>query len=260
MNSPRKQSPLTFFALVFALSLPFWGSGALSSQQLLPALPISALGFLCPLAGAAILIYREQGRSGVTGLLKRSFDFDRIKDKAWLAPAILLQPAIMVLSYGVIRLSGVPIPAPQIALLPVLALFGVFFITGLGEELGWSGYTTEPLQARYGPLGAGLLIGAVWAVWHFIPLLQAQRTWEWIAWWSLGTLSARVIIVWLYNQTGRSVFAAALFHAMINLTWQLFPVNGSFYDPRVTGLITTIAALVVAIAWGQRAQALVKVG
>jgi len=83
----------------------------------------------------------------------------------------------------------------------------------------------------------GILIGAVWAVWHFIPLLQAHRSMEWIAWWSLGTISLRVIMVWIYAQSGRSVFGMALFHAMINLCWQLFPINGSYYDPLVFGLL-----------------------
>ena len=93
------------------------------------------------------------------------------------------------------------------------------------------------LQERFGAFRASLIIGVVWAVWHFIPLLEAQRSLEFIAWWSLGTLALRVIIVWLYNNTGRSVFVAAVFHAMVNLTWQLFPVNGSYYDPRLSGLI-----------------------
>jgi len=51
--------------------------------------------------------------------------------------------------------------------------------------------------------------------------------------------------VWLYNNTGRSVFAATSFHMPINLTWQLFPVNGSYYDPAITGLMLVCVASVV---------------
>jgi uncharacterized protein len=68
-------------------------------------------------------------------------------------------------------------------------------------------------------------------------------------------VAARVIIVWLYNNTGKSVFVAALFHTMINLTWQMFPINGSYYDPRVIGLITAIVAVVVVIVWRPRTLA-----
>ncbi len=227
-NASRNTSPLKFFLLVFALSLPFWLAGTLTSFQLLPALPISALAFLCPVTAATIFAYREHRFGGVKKLLGRVFDFTRIKAKIWYGPIILLMPCIMVLSYGVIR---------------------------LGEELGWSGYAIDPLQARFGALWGALFLGMVWAVWHVIPLLEAHRSLMFIAWWSLGTVAARVIIVWLYNNTGRSVFVAALFHAMINLTWQEFPINGSYYDPRITGVITAIVAVVVVIVWGPRTLA-----
>ena len=57
---------------------------------------------------------------------------------------------------------------------------------------------------------------------------------------------------WLYIHAGKSVFVAALFHAMINLCWQLFPINGSFYDPRVFGINTLSFA--IAILWIGRFQ------
>jgi hypothetical protein len=52
-------------------------------------------------------------------------------------------------------------------------------------------------------------------------------------------------LVWLYNGSGRQVPVAVLFHTMINVTYVLFPVEGSHYDPAVTGMI--VAVLVVAM-------------
>jgi CAAX protease family protein len=248
--APRSRSPLGFFLLVFALSLPFYVAGTLTSFQLLPALPVSALEFLCPVTAAALLVSRENKSAGVKEWLQRAFDFKRVKAKIWYVPLILLMPCIMALSYGAMRLMGVPLPAPSFSVGTILALFVVFFISALGEELGWSGYAIDPLQERFGALGGALLLGAVWAVWHYVPLLEAHRSLAFIAWWSLGTVAARVIIVWLYNNTGRSVFVAVLFHTMIDLTWQLFPIRGSYYDPRVTGPITAVVAVVVVIVWG----------
>jgi uncharacterized protein len=238
---------VVFFLLVFALSVPFWIYGALTSAQLLPALPVSALGFICPLLAALILISRQDGSQGAAALLKRAFDIRRISSILWLLPVFFLEPLMKVLAFLVSRLSGVLIPAPHFSLLSAISLLLVFFIGGLGEELGWSGYVTEPLQEKYGALIASLVIGLVWTVWHYIPLLQAQRSPEFIAWWSLGTLSSRVIIVWLYNRTGRSVFAVAAYHAMENLTWQLYPLNGSFYDPRISGMITLLVVFLLLV-------------
>jgi hypothetical protein len=56
------------------------------------------------------------------------------------------------------------------------------------------------------------------AIWHGVPLVQASQSPAWIAWWCLYTVAARILIVWLYNNAGKSVFAAAVFHAMMNLT------------------------------------------
>jgi uncharacterized protein len=104
-----------------------------------------------------------------------------------------------------------------------------------------------PLMRRRGwrTSASSLTIGLIWAVWHYIPLLEAGRTPAWIAWWSLGTVAARAIIVWLYDNTGGSVLAAAVFHDMVNVTYSLFPANGSYYNPAVTGVIE--AAIAVAI-------------
>jgi membrane protease YdiL (CAAX protease family) len=188
----------------------------------------------------------------VKALLQRAFDFQRVRVKRWYVPTLLLMPGILVLSYLALRLMGVALPAPQISLITTLILFIVFFVAAIGEELGWSGYAIDPLQERYGALGGALMLGVVWAVWHVMPLLSAQRPLGWIAWWSLGTVASRVLIVWLYNNTGKSVFVAVLFHAMSNVTYFLFPINGSFYDPRVTGVIMAAVAVVVVIVWGPR--------
>jgi len=246
------RSPLVFFTLVFALAIPFWVIGGLTGLQLLPGLPVTALMAVCPALAALILAYRKNRSTGVTMLLKRAFDYKRITAKIWYAPILLLMPVVMVLSFGVIRLTGTPVPAPLISAAPTLILCIVFFVAALCEELGWSGYAIDPMQHRLGALQASIVLGLVWAVFHYVALVQAHRSVAWIAWWSLGTVALRVIIVWLYNNTGKSVFAVALFHMMINVTWQLFPVDGSHYDPRISSLISGLVAVIVIIVWGPR--------
>ncbi len=251
-TTSTSKSPLVFFILTFALSSLFWLVGAVIGLQLLPGIPLSALSVSCPLIAALILIYRENKSVGMTRLLKRSFDYKRIEAKVWYAPIILFWPGAMVLSYGVMRWMGSPIPAPQFPVLAALIGFLVAFIFALGEELGWMGYAIDPMQDWSNALQASLLLGLVWAAWHLVLLVQAQRTPEYIVWQSCTYLAERVLFVWLYNNTGKSVFATAVFHAMLNVTWQLFPVSGSFYDPRITGLIVALAAVIVTFLWGPK--------
>ena len=243
---------LTYGLLVFALSIPIWIVGGLTGLQLLPGLPFGALMTFCPVIAAVILVYRERRFAGVSALLKRSFDFWRIKAKAWFIPVVLLMPVVMILSYGVMRVLGLPLPTPKISLLSGLTLFPVFFIAALGEELGWSGYIIDPMQKQWGALRASILLGVIWAVWHIVPLAQAQRSLVWIASQCLFLVAARVLFVWIFNNTGKSVFGQAVLHAMVNVSWQLFPNGGSHYDPRITALVVTLMAVIVVVVWGPR--------
>lgn len=254
-HASRSRSPLRFFLLVFVFSIPFWLIGATTQVQLLPGLPVSSLAAFTPLMAALVLEYGANRAAGVTGLLKRSFDFRRIRAKVWYAPIVLLMPAVSVLSYALMLWMGWPLPVPQFPVLTALVMFIAFFVAALGEELGWSGYAIDPLQARSNALEAALLLGVVWVAVHIVPLVQAHRPAAWMAWWALGTVALRVILVWIYNNTGKSVFATAVAHAMGNLSWQLFPNYGSHWDPRLNGLIVAGIAVVVTVVWGPRTLA-----
>jgi len=114
----RNRSPLTFFALVFALSFPFWLMGAATDLQLMPGLSASALMAFSPMAAALILVYRENKAAGVMELLARSLDFKRIKAKRWYVPTLLLMPGVSVVVYGLMHSMGMPLPAPQVSVVP----------------------------------------------------------------------------------------------------------------------------------------------
>ena len=242
------RSPLKFVVLVFTLSIPIW---LIQPRDW----PISA-SVGAPLIAALILVYREEGGGGVRRLLSRVFDQRRIRKGIWYGPIILLMPVIYLLTYGVMSLMGLPLPdEPYCPFLMIPLLFVLFFILAIGEEVGWTGYATDPLQDRWSALRTSIVLGLVTAIWHFVPLIQMGRTPIWIAWWSLGSISIRVLTVWLYNNTGRSLFAGIVFHAMNNLSFALFPNYGSHWDPAVAGVITAIVAVIVTFLWGPRTLA-----
>ena len=240
-------APYAFFALVFILSLPFWWLGAVFDYELMPGLPLSSLMVVCPALAAFILRWRESGRGAAVVFLARAFDILRMRAPLFVAMLLLINPGLYATSYAIQTAIGVDLPAPDIRLGTTLILLAVFLIAAIAEELGWTGYALEPLQRRWGMVGTGAIIGLVAAAWHLAALGQVDRSTEWIAWWVLGTVAARVLIVWLYNHTGKSVFAIALYHAISNVCWQTYPVQGSYFDPRIDGLLTV--ALVIAVLW-----------
>lgn len=243
MENKNESSVFRFLVLTIALFIPFWILEAIHPFDLLPGLPSSALAAFTPALAALTLTYSQYRFGGVRHLLQRCFDFKRIKNAYWFLPILLINPAIAVSAYGIMHSTGIVLPKAASWNLTVIPLLIVLFIAALGEELGWTGYITEQLIERWGTIFASLLLGFIWAAIHFIALLQEHRSFEWIAWWSLGTISYRMIMTWLYVHDGRSLFGAALFHAMINFCWQMFPNNGSHYDPRLFGLIAFVIAV-----------------
>jgi uncharacterized protein len=264
-STSSKRSPLTFFVLVFVLSLLFWLLVWLLGPHVShfsPALPIAIpsgfnpfsplVGGYMPLIAACILVSREGQSGGIRRLFSRVFDAKRIRHKLWYMPVILLNPLIYVLTYGVMLLLDRPLPELHISWPTIPIFFVYFFLEAVGEEVGWTGYVTDPLQERWGALKASLLLGGVMAIWHVIPSLQAHQTLTYIAWQGVFDVAWRILCVWLYTNTGKSVFAVILLHDMYNIGYVLFPTAGSHYDPAIAFPITAVIAIIVTCFWGAK--------
>ena len=253
-GASEERSLLTFFLLVFLLSIPIWVLGPVAERflpEVLTAnLPVSSLMFCVPVSATVILVRRQGGSDAAKNLLKRALDYRRIRRKIWYIPILLLWPAMIVLEYVVMKLMGVPLPDPRLPGLMLPVSFALFFIAALGEEVGWQGYAIDPLQHRWGAWTASIILGIVWAAWHCVPFLQMDRTPTWIACQGTSIVVARIFTVWIYNNTGKSLFAAILFHAMYNVATVLLPSYGWLYDPLVGLVITAVAAGIIKFLWG----------
>ena len=250
----RQPSIVAFFGLVFLLTIPFWLLNWLHPVELLPGIPLSALSVVVPGLTAVVLTYAKSGKDCALQFLARAFDAHRVRNRGWYLVAVLVNPAIAAAAYMLMQTTGQSLPGPAPYSLAVIPVFLFMLAAAVGEELGWSTYATEGLYKWRGLVGAGLVLGAIWALWHLLPLLQLQRPVGWIVWWCVNTVALRVIMVWLYIQGGKSMFLVALFHAISNLSWQLFPENGSYYDPGVFGAITACVALAIVVARRSRRQ------
>ena len=227
LASPLKAS-LYFCLVVFAFSLFLWLLEDLVGDRApdIPIqLPLSSLMAFFPLVTACIFAYRKEKGKGIKELFQRVIDIRAIRRKVWYVPALLLMPAVLSASYLVMLLMNVPLPEPDLQWAMIPVFFAVF------------------------------VIGAVWAVWHIVPWIQAGHDAVWIAWHGLVTVLLRIVIVWIYNNTGRSVLMAVLFHAGANVGFFLFPNYGSHYDPMVTGIILAVMVGIIVFLWGGRTLA-----
>ena len=242
--------PLRFLGWVLLLSIPFYVWGVFWPIEGLPlGLPISAAMIIVPALVATVMTWREQGRHAAVQLWRRVGDVGRSKGVWWASIAFLFMPAALVVSYGLMRLLGLPLPANvTVAFTQAPIMFTAFFFGAIFEEVGWTGYATEPLQERYGVFGAGLIIGAAWALWHIVPWwIVLGHSISWVVGQSLATVAMRVVMGWIYAYGCRSLFLATVFHAMINTSFTLFPNSGSHYDPPVVAVVLMVMTALVAV-------------
>jgi uncharacterized protein len=260
MREPVTQGrrPFLFIGLVFLLSVPLY---CLGNLQVLPKsfhlyAPVFILASAIPLLLANLFLYRERGSGSVNAQWKNILGFRQIRSPIWYIPIFLTMPATLLVTYALTSLIGKPIPDPHFPILLVPLLFAVFFVFAVGEEAGWSGYVIDGLQRKWSALTSSIVVGVAWAAWHIIPFVQAHHssTW-WVVWQCAGTVSLRVLMVWIFNNTGKSIFAVVLFHAMINETEFMYPNLGSYYEPLIPFLILTAMAVMVVYLWGPKTLA-----
>jgi uncharacterized protein len=243
-------SPSIFFALVFALSVPFYLLGVFGARLPgLPILPASALMTFVPITAALILVFQRRGAGGVAASAQHMLTTSRLTSARWNIIALLFLPAICVIEFGVLRLTGYAVPFPDIRFGDTLLFFAAFFIGAIGEEAGWQGYAYPALRSRHSALISAVVLGTVWALWHIIPFVQLGRSVEWIVWHSLNAIALRIIMIWLFERSGKSILIIVLFHTMINLSWALFPIAGSYYSPFVTFILLAISVGVIVLLW-----------
>ncbi len=252
-----RRSPGAFVALTVALSVPFWLLGfVVDSRAVGPVgLPVSALQAVVPLVVAALLVARVEGPAGVPRLLPRTVGAGSAASWTRYLLIVALMPAIYALAYLAMRASRQPVPNPVLSPVSLAVLVVLFFVTAVFEEAGWTAYALEPLGDRWGVVRAGLVLGVAWAAVHVVPDTQSGHDAGWIALHRIGTVALRVLLALAFLATGRGVLAAVAMHAADNVSWQLFPVSGSHYDPAWVAPVTVIAATILVVAFARSGRA-----
>ncbi|MFX1357128.1 MAG: CPBP family intramembrane glutamic endopeptidase [Promethearchaeota archaeon] len=246
-NSPQRR--LTrFFGLLLLISIPIWIISALTKQFIPEGLPINHIGFIlvfAPAIVAFILNYRDYGKETAKKLLKRAFDYKRIEHKIWYLPILFLLPIMSFLTLGLIIILGMQFNENSITFEILPLLFIVFIIFAIGEEVGWQGYVFDAMQTKWKNLNSAIILGIIWPIWH-IPLFIIQEPPAgliWILSQCLYMVVLRVLIVWIFNNTNRSIFGAILIHAISNLCTMILPI----YSIPLATLITSLMIIITLI-------------
>jgi membrane protease YdiL (CAAX protease family) len=254
----RRAPLLAYFALVFAasaaaLAVIGWPRLDGAGGQPVAALVMFPLIVIAVGATGLFMTAVTEGRPGLR-LLRGRMTRWRL-GRWWLV--LLVPPLGMLLVLSAMQVFVSPAYAPHFLLFGI----GAGALAGLFEEIGWTGFAFPRMRLRFGALAGAILLGLLWAVWHFPVVDSLGAASPHRAAWPLffGAFAAvlvatRVLIGWLYVNTG-SVLGAQLLHA--SSTGSLVVLSPSTVSPEQEALwylayaavLWMVVALVVA-RWG----------
>jgi uncharacterized protein len=262
---PFRRYPWRYFAITFAITWTFWSTGALLGLEFTdpPMLALFVLGGSGPPLAALLMAHRERGRAGLRDIWRRLIDVRRVK-RTWyllIAAAVLLPHFGMVLFDWLLWGDGGGLASAGRFLITPVALFGALaymLIAVIPEEIGWRGYGLDPLLHRYSALGASLILGTFWMIWH-LPLYFVPGTFlhdtvglGTVRYWTINLAIPLIAVLhtWIYNNTARSIYSAVLFHILWNLAGEAF--DPSARADLVRLILLALLTAGVLLCWGYR--------
>jgi membrane protease YdiL (CAAX protease family) len=213
---------LLTFAITWGLILGFLGSKGFRLAEVTreDALLLFAFMLAGPCVSGLLLTWRTDGRSGLAGLAARIRRWP--VPMSWFALAIGTNPIVLLVILTALTLVVSPSFAPGFQ--PIGLAIGL--IAGCVEEIGWTGFATPRLVARWSPVRSGLILGMLWASWHALADFAGNGAAMGSAWlpyflvyWLVTLTAYRVLMTIVYAHTG-SVLVAMLMHASYT-GWQL---------------------------------------
>lgn len=255
----RTRPLLWFFGLAYVVSWALWFPLVVASFSGIGSIPSRYLhlaGGLGPMLAAMIVTSLTEGQPGLRRLAKRCAPGAQWIIIATLIPACLFLVAIAIVAvfyHAPIEWSGIG-RSTEFPELPrsIYWLANVFFY-GFGEEVGWRGFALPRLQSGTSALRASLSLAFGWAAWH-VPLFAfsvglSNLDLAGAAGWLLSVVLGSILLTWLFNSSGGSIGAVALFHALLDI-FISSPVAAPL--PNVMGALLTVGTLLLIPISGSR--------
>jgi membrane protease YdiL (CAAX protease family) len=246
----RYQVPL-FFILAFTLSWFVWGSYIAEQQGLIPFhLPEASFAYFALTLAVIIMAWAVGGRTEITEIFSHILRW-RVGIQ-WYVVAILT-PIFLTLVAAVtyqVRSRHNTVGADMTLGAAVIYAFTFGAKAWITEEVAWRGFVLPRLQARYGAVIAGLILGVMWGLWH-TPLFfingTGQSHWPYLGF-IIFAVAESVLITWVYNKSHQSVLLTAIFHAVTDAALAYSGLITANHDAFwVTVVIYVLAAIVVVV-------------
>lgn len=250
---------VAFYVLTITISWTYWIGLLVHGDQVSPGSSATHLpGLLGPVCAAIVITALKSGRTGVARLLRSSL----FPSPPWLRGGFLAASPLLVAAvvFGALGLVGVPWPgfrsfldypgAPANWSLSTL-LLAAFLINGCGEEAGWRGFALAALQPTMGKFSATLVVAFMWLLWH-APLFWLNASMHallgpLIIGWAFSLLCGAFVLSYVFNGSGASIFAVAVWHTLFNFL--VGTSGGSGVPAAVVSTVVMVWGSWVAFRW-----------
>ena len=227
---PKKSSLILYFIIAFLI--PIVATTIITLKEGLSAdiavVNVSAITLVvimamvhAPTIAAIIAAYQEQGFGGIKNLF-RQLKYWKFAPK-WYFKALFIFPLTIVGTSLILALFS-PNYTPVLNL--TLLTFGTL-LSAFWEEIGWTGYATPRLLAKFSPLKVGLFFGLIHALWHLTADFWGSSVFHGDFFFihylvtGLGIVVLRIVSVWIYTQT-KSLVLGWITHASFTTGQLLF--------------------------------------
>lgn len=250
-----KYSLLVFFIATYFISWILWLPLILFGES-----KVIIFGSFGPTITAMVLTFLLNGTVGIKALLKK-FTIWKVRS-FWYLFSFLSTAVIVLITIAIFRVLEDKVfifnDIRQWYLI-IVAFVYVFFLSVLGEEIGWRGYALPRLQKRYSALTSSVIIGVIWGLWH-LPLFFIKGNFHQsipIILFLIQAIALSVIYTWIYNNTKGSLLIVHIFHAASNVTLGVLPVLpmdvGNDIRPLwVTVIILVIISITIVLRYGPK--------
>jgi len=256
---------IKFFIIAFVFSWIVWSIGIILSNFTKMEIPfwlslfIVIVGAFGPLVGSVWLTFKNEGREAVNTFLKRGLKIREVPKLIWLAMFLIPITGMLVTIFLVrLRYGEGSLSFTGLLIFPFYVVL-MYLGGSLQEEYGWRGFALDRMQNKWNALVSSILLGIIWASWH-IPLFFIKGAHQQnmnMGLFYISTVSATILMTWLYNNSNSNVFVALTFHSIGNSVIIIADAEGvSQAAMSAGGLYNTIAqlvfALLVIIIWGPK--------
>jgi len=214
-----------------------------------PQPPFWLVAVFSPTIAAIVVSWLVGGAPEVRRLLA-GFTRWRLGWRWYLAVAVFALGALGLAAVYALLGNAIAGPKADVTVGFLLSQLGFTLVSGpLSEEAGWRGFALPRMEARWGALGASLVLGVLWAGWHLPQYLLPNNTMLPIPILFPQVTGLAIVFTWIYNNTRGSLVATVLTHFGFNFAGAFLAGHLGLMPPMVlyVGGSAMSAILVVAV-------------